>query len=358
MHVTRWATAAVLCAFAIVPAASAQQPAPPTEAAKLPPPAAKYDHAWPKVLPHGKANEPGPQATVPWSKQEIELAEARCTALLKGLDVVVVPDPPIREGTECGTAAPMRLVSVGSNPQISFSPPPALTCDMIAALYQWLQGDVQPLARKHLGAPIVSVSTMSSYSCRNAYSRKNGRLSEHGRVNALDIGAFVTTKGQTTMVVADWGPIAREIAAQALAAQKQREAEAAATAAANAKLKAGTPPMAAPPPAAVATQQPFRPSITVDIPGVAVQLPGPSMPTALGLTTPSRLGGPKQQGDAVQAPVAPAIEPLTGKAQFLRAAHRAACKIFGTVLGPEANHAHKNHFHVDMAERKVRVICE
>ena len=44
---------------------------------------------------------------------------------------------------------------------------------------------------------------------------------------------------------------------------------------------------------------------------------------------------------------------------FLRAAHRSACKIFGTVLGPEANNAHKNHFHVDMAERiKHTKICE
>jgi hypothetical protein len=43
---------------------------------------------------------------------------------------------------------------------------------------------------------------------------------------------------------------------------------------------------------------------------------------------------------------------------FLRGAHRAACQIFGTVLGPEANSAHKNHFHVDMAERKHQAICE
>lgn len=348
MHVTRWATAAVLCALAIPPTALAQQATPPSEAAKLPPPAAKYEHAWPKVLPNGKAAEaPAPNE---WSKQEIELAEARCTALLKGLDLVAVPDIPIREGTECGTPAPMRLVSIGSNPQIAFSPPPPLTCDMIAALHRWLQRDVQPLARKHLGAPVVSVATMSSYSCRNAYGRKSGRLSEHGRVNALDIGAFVTAKGHTTMVVADWGPIAWEIAAQAAAAQKQREAEAAAAAA-----KQKTPPGA--PPTAVATQQPLRPSIGIDLPGIAVQMPGAGVPTTLGLAPPDRLGGPKQQGDAAQSGPQ-AIEPLTGKAQFLRAAHRAACTIFGTVLGPEANSAHKNHFHVDMAERKVRTICE
>ena len=349
MHVTRWATAAVLCALAIAPVATAQQAVSPSDAAKLPPPAAKYEHAWPKVLPNGKAAEAPPQASTEWSKQEIELAQARCTAMLKGLDLVAVPDTPIREGTECGTPAPMRLVSIGSNPQIALSPPPALTCDMIAALHRWLQRDLQPLARKHLGAPIVSVATMSSYSCRNAYGRKNGRLSEHGRVNALDIGAFVTAKGQTTMVVADWGPIAREIAAQALAAQKQREAEAAAAA----KLKTAAPTPQTPPP--VAIQQPLRPSIGIELPGIAVQIPGTSTPTALGLTQPNRLGGPKQ-GETPQP--APAAEPLASKAQFLRAAHRAACGIFGTVLGPEANSAHKNHFHVDMAERKVRTICE
>jgi hypothetical protein len=47
------------------------------------------------------------------------------------------------------------------------------------------------------------------------------------------------------------------------------------------------------------------------------------------------------------------------KTQFLHAIHQSACKIFGTVLGPEANKAHRNHFHVDMAERiKDIKICE
>ena len=45
--------------------------------------------------------------------------------------------------------------------------------------------------------------------------------------------------------------------------------------------------------------------------------------------------------------------------EFLRAAHRSACKLFNTVLGPEANNAHQNHFHLDMAERiKDTKICE
>jgi hypothetical protein len=40
------------------------------------------------------------------------------------------------------------------------------------------------------------------------------------------------------------------------------------------------------------------------------------------------------------------------RAQFLRDIHAGACKIFATTLGPEANEAHRNHFHFDLAERR------
>ena len=38
-----------------------------------------------------------------------------------------------------------------------------------------------------------------------------------------------------------------------------------------------------------------------------------------------------------------------GKAAFLRRTHEAACDYFGTVLGPEYNAAHADHFHFDTA---------
>jgi hypothetical protein len=37
---------------------------------------------------------------------------------------------------------------------------------------------------------------------------------------------------------------------------------------------------------------------------------------------------------------------------FLHKIHEGACQIFGTTLGPEANASHKNHFHLDMRERR------
>ncbi len=45
------------------------------------------------------------------------------------------------------------------------------------------------------------------------------------------------------------------------------------------------------------------------------------------------------------------------RAAFLRAVHAGACRFFGTTLGPEANAAHKNHFHLDMTPRR-QGICD
>lgn len=45
------------------------------------------------------------------------------------------------------------------------------------------------------------------------------------------------------------------------------------------------------------------------------------------------------------------------KSAFLHALHSSACKLFGTVLGPNANAAHKDHFHLDRAPRKRSNYC-
>jgi hypothetical protein len=46
------------------------------------------------------------------------------------------------------------------------------------------------------------------------------------------------------------------------------------------------------------------------------------------------------------------------RARFLKAVHKGACKIFGTVLGPDANAAHRSHFHLDMTPRHYSAFCE
>jgi hypothetical protein len=303
------------------------------------------------------------QATGGWSAQDIQLAQARCAVLLKGLDVVAVPEGPLREGSECGAPAPMRLVSVGKAPQVAFSPPPILTCDMIAQLHKWVQRDVQPLARKHLAAPIVRIETMSSYSCRNAYGRAHGRVSEHGRANALDIGSFVTALGQAALVVSDWGPTAREVAAAAAAASKAATQQASAaprtgkTGKGGPETAAQAQPVVSVAPAAEPQGRAAAAAITgfsITIPGVSVEIGGGSNKSADSAFAPAqRLGGPKLKSAAQGQAAAD-----DARLDFLRAVHGAACRQFGTVLGPEANTWHKNHFHIDMADRPHGVICE
>ncbi len=346
-------------AFATVATAQVAPNATPSVVQQTPPATTAPQLAQPQPQP-----QPQPDPTI-WSAAEIAKELGRCNQILRGLDVVARPVQQIRQHA-CGAPAPVELISIGWSPQVSFSPPVTVTCDMVAALHKWITRDLQPLARKHLGSEIVRLDTMSSYSCRTAYSRKNAKLSEHGKANAVDIRAFMTANGTNAEVLLDWGPTGREIAAQ-VAAAKKLEAERATAAAKAHQGQSGTATATATarqaPPAAIATGSidnpdpavtALRPSI-IAVPrngqGIGLTLPG-SPNTGLGLSAgpqPSHLGGPP--ADKADTAVGP-------RTDFLRAAHAAACKVFGTVLGPEANAAHRNHFHVDMAERKIKVICE
>jgi hypothetical protein len=287
-----------------------------------------------------------------WSARDIEEGRARCAVLLKGLDVVAHPADPIREGEACGTPAPMQLVSIGSSPRITFSPPATLNCEMIVALHAWLQRDVQPLARQHLGTPVTGVRTMSSFSCRNAYGRAKTRLSEHGRVNAIDIGGFVTAEGDA-QVIADWGPVGGEgatLVARAPADAVKRQAEAARKGKGQAKPDEA-PRLATP---GLSTDRTYQAGTTIPMPTITFGFrtggdDSSDISQGLGWAPPSRLGGPKA-ADATA---------LQGrKTEFLHAIHKAACTIFSTVLGPDADKAHRNHFHLDLAVRKSVTICQ
>ncbi len=318
-------------------AAPAPAPGKPTGA-----PPSKDTASWPKTLDDAKAEadaKKNPQ-TIPteWPAEEIAAAKAMCKTILEKIDAVTIPEDSFRKG-ECGAAAPVRLVSIGRAPEVVLSPPPVLTCGMVGALHTWLTKDLQPLARKTLGTDIIRIESMSDYSCRNAYGRTKTKLSEHGRANALDIRGFVTANGESAVVLNGWGETKRDIAARELALRQAAEKAAAEKAAAEA-ARVAAPPVPLPPGEKPATA-------TAPMPGVRDTIvdgvPAAATPPALGVG-PSHLGGPG----------APPARMRT----FLKGAHAAACEIFGTTLGPEANNAHRNHFHVDMAPRKVKKICD
>ncbi len=342
-------------------------------------------------------SEPSAQA---WTPTEVADAKARCDVIFSRIEAVAVHQAPLKEGS-CGTPAPIQLISIGRNPEVAISPPAIITCDMAEGLFTWLKKDLQPLAKRHLGGDIIKIETMSDYSCRMAYGRVGGKLSEHGHANALDIRGFVTSSAKTAYVLENWGKPQREIREEMIAAKAaaeraeaqrialQRAADAAKLAARSPVKTTPTAPIAA---AAIgATAAGIAKSTIVEgTPKLEVQNPtfrsardasfrsardapprsardapprsardapprsARDAPPALSLA-PEKLGGPKVL--KVASPPVSALSQIANKAEFLHAAHEAACLIFGTTLGPEANSEHRNHFHVDMAARKTTKIC-
>ena len=377
------------------PAASAAVTVPPPAPTANAPAAAPGKDAtasWPVTLEEvhaARVAKAGAPET--WPAEEIQQARARCTRILKEINAVAEMQEPIRAGS-CGTPAPIKLVSIGRKPEVVLSPPAVVTCEMAEALHKWIVTGLQPLARQHLGAPVVKINKMSDYSCRNAYGRARGRLSEHGRVNALDIAGFETATGGSAMLLADWGLTERDVRQQVAAAKKEAEKREAQRIAAeiaardNARDKhhaVSRTPQGLPPAAiGVASGAPAggvarstiiddgdgpREAVTLSIAGgnneTPVRTPLDGMVGRLGGYVPKGeivTGSVVRQTGGVSGGVAVnAAASQAGKARFLRGAHETACKLFGTVLGPEANNAHRNHLHIDMAERGARgPFCE
>jgi hypothetical protein len=297
------------------------------------------------ALPDGPISGAGQSTSATWSSGEIASARARCQTLLKDRNVVFIQAGPIKE-KECGTPAPIELISIGASPQVSLSPPPIVTCDLAAALSTWLDQEVQPAARQLLGGPVIRLEVMSAYSCRNAYARITARLSEHGRANAVDIAGFITDRGDLAGLKTDWGETSRDIQFKIAAAKAEAErlAKAAKSSLRQPVLAGAGGIVLRGSKASEVEADESKTATVLSLPGTALTASNPT----LGLVPPSRLGGPKAASE---------VNPASRQA-FLRRIHTGACRHFGTVLGPEANEAHRNHFHLDMAERKVKKICE
>ncbi|MGI9520183.1 MAG: extensin family protein [Hyphomicrobiaceae bacterium] len=358
-----------------------------------------------------KPNQPEPDV---WTTQDIESVARQCRQILRGMKVNFTSAEPIKKGP-CGNAAPKKLSSLEVGNVVNFRPAPIVNCKMIAALRTWLRDGLQPLSKRHLGAPIVRISVMSSYSCRNAYGRTTTRLSEHALANAMDIAGFVTSTGVHARLLSDWGPTKRDLIAREKERQRQEKAasnastEEASTGASSQSRSlskkqsaSGMKPLVPSAPTRKATYSrrrqssadqsndagpnvvPFRRKRSGRLPVRQVPPPLPSRRPSLrkrlqwsrGTVAPlgrssttgenyskrlnqflmdrSYLGGPKRKARTAQVPEK---DRKIDRAAFLKGAHRAACRIFGTVLGPEANEAHRDHFHVDLAVRRYKNYC-
>jgi hypothetical protein len=270
-----------------------------------------------------------------WPEDEIVRGREQCMHILSTTAADVEWLEPVKKGP-CGLPAPVRLKSVGSSPTIVFDPPVDVNCRMVAALDRWVKTTLQPTARERMRSEVVRIVGAYGYSCRNIYNLPNAKLSQHALANAIDIGGFGFADGRMVRVLKGWGLTARDIKAQQQAKAK---------ALAEAKTKA------------VPVQAGDGAKAKGSLAGTADKSKQKVNPvTQASLSPPSvSLRPVSKDGETTAAgvPAKPGKEAL-----FLRAIHEGACREFGTVLGPEANDPHRNHFHLDLISRRGRGYCE
>jgi hypothetical protein len=242
------------------------------------------------------------QLTAPdWTAQEIQEAMDQCGMMLAETGVVYRHIEPLREG-RCGTPAPIELSAIGANPSVAVTPPARVTCGLAASLSAWSDSILQKAARTHLDDTITGIRNAAYYVCRNRYNAPDKPISEHARANALDMAAFKTRSGMWITVLDLWALPPEERAAPPAPSQSG-------VALSSADNKTGI-------------------------------LAKPDPETGAG------------------APATGEIPEFKPESAFLHEIHTGACTLFGTVLGPEANEAHKDHFHYDLAERRHANFCQ
>ena len=152
---------------------------------------------------------------------------------------------------------------------------------------------------------MVKIVNASSCVCRNRYGAADTPLSEYALANAFDVSEFVLANAERVTILDDWPKILEPSTPPA-------DRSSSGTSAGNTASK-------------TADKTTGRATITV---AKAERVVPPSPPSV-------------------------AKEPEQDlKSQFVLYLHEDACRRFGTVLSPEANAAHKNHFHLDMKARK------
>ncbi|WP_290982909.1 extensin family protein [Hyphomicrobium sp.] len=269
---------------------------------------------------------PPAQQTAPqWTQDEVAAAKKDCESLLAKMAVDSEELPPAREGI-CGAPAPRLLKSVGDS-KVRIEPAATLNCKMIAGMNSWILDKLQPAAKKNFGSPIVRV-VAESYSCRNRYGLARAPISEHALMNAVDVSAFVLADGKIIRVSKNWGPTAEELK------KSQKSSDAGGD---KAKFQVAASKLGAHDIAKKSDDQDKADD--------------------------KAKGDDKHKSDEkVKARSPEAIKEEQAKqamSAFLHEAHDGACDLFGTVLGPDTNEAHHDHFHLDMKERKQhRALCE
>ena len=146
-----------------------------------------------KQTPGEPTEQAAPAAPPPPSACRLALTE----------EIAIAPSiPDIRGPGDCGGEDLVRLEAVvlPDKRRVSVKPAAILRCPMASAIAAWVRTDVAPLAAS-LGSVISDLDNFDSFECRGRNRMVGGRLSEHGRANAIDIRALKLASGRSISLV-------------------------------------------------------------------------------------------------------------------------------------------------------------
>jgi hypothetical protein len=148
-------------------------------------------------IPGGERRPPPKPAT---GAAEPDKQTLQCLAGLRRDEVgfKALPDRYFDNG--CSALGAVQLLEIGT-PVTHLG---AMTCPLARAFAGWVRDSVQPAATGSLGSRVVRIESFGTYSCRPLNGQAGARLSEHGRSNAVDVGAFVLADGRRISVLAGW----------------------------------------------------------------------------------------------------------------------------------------------------------
>ncbi|MEM7214882.1 MAG: extensin family protein [Pseudomonadota bacterium] len=197
--------------------------------------------------------ETGEEERQPQQQPDTRIYQAACPAVLDGTVIARLLPPLVQD--QCGERSPLEVREIAG---IKLTAKAVLNCRMATETAHWI-GDLNRAAEEVLATKVSSIATSTSFLCRRRNNAPDGKISEHGFANALDIIGFNFEDGSRVTLIDDW--------------------------------------------------------------------PQPAVPT---------------EGEDI-----PATD-RTPEYRFLRTVRDKACERFTTVLGPEANALHADHFHFDL----------
>lgn len=123
-----------------------------------------------------------------------------CMAQLSEAGVRFTPLADRDYGGGCNARGSLRLDDIGT-PTTNLGP---MTCGLARNFVAWVRFAVKPAGQRVFGQDVVRVETFGTYSCRNIYGGRSGRLSQHAFANAIDVSAFVLADGRRIALLGGW----------------------------------------------------------------------------------------------------------------------------------------------------------